>query len=72
MSHLFFNFLFYIGILSINNVVLVSAVQPSDSVIHIYVFIIFQTAKQKQTYRLREQNRATGRGNGEGKGGRDS
>ena len=37
-----FFFKFYIGGL-INNVVLVSDVQQSDLVIHIYVFILFQT-----------------------------
>ena len=39
---LFLNFLFYIGVLLINNVVLVSGVQQSDSVIHIHVAILFQ------------------------------
>ena len=38
----FFNFLFYIGAQLINNVVLVSGVQQSDSVIHIHVSILFQ------------------------------
>ena len=40
----FFNFLFYIGIQWINNVVLVSGVQQSDSVIHIHVPILVHTA----------------------------
>ena len=38
----FLNFLFYIGVQLINNVVLVSGVQQSDSVIHIHVSILFQ------------------------------
>ena len=38
----FFNFLFYIGIQLINDVVLVSGIQQSDSVIHIHVFILLQ------------------------------
>ena len=38
----FFNFLFYIYIQLINNVVIVSCVQQSDSVIHIRVSVIFQ------------------------------
>ena len=37
----FLKFLFYIGV-SIKNVVLVSGVQQSDSVIHIHVSILFQ------------------------------
>ena len=37
---LFINFLFYIGVQLINNVVLVSGVQQSDSVIHIHVSIL--------------------------------
>ena len=37
-----FKFLFYIGEQLINNVVLVSGVQQSDSVIHIHVSILFQ------------------------------
>ena len=38
----FFNFLFYIGIQLIDNIVLVSGVQQSDSVIRIHVSILFQ------------------------------
>ena len=38
----FFNFPFYIGVQLINNAVLVSGVQQSDSVIHIHVSILFQ------------------------------
>ena len=38
----FFNFLFYIEVYLISNVVLVSVVQQSDSAIHVYVSIIFQ------------------------------
>ena len=38
----FFNFLFCIGVELINNVVIVSGVQPSDSVTHIHVSILFQ------------------------------
>ena len=38
---LFFNFLFCIGVELINNVVLVSDVQQSDSVIHIHVSLLF-------------------------------
>ena len=37
----FFNFLFYIGVQLINNV-LISGVQQRDSNIHIYVSILFQ------------------------------
>ena len=36
----FFNSLFYIGVYLINKVVIVSAVQQSDSVIHIHVSIV--------------------------------
>ena len=39
---IFFNFLFYIGVELINNVVLVSGIQESDSVIHIHVSLLFQ------------------------------
>ena len=39
---IFLNFLFYIGVELINNVVIVSGVQQSDSVIHIHVSILFQ------------------------------
>ena len=35
---LFFKLLFYIGIYLVNNVVLIFAVQQSDSVIHMYTF----------------------------------
>ena len=38
---IFLNFLFYVGIYLIYNVVLVSGVQQSDAVIHISIF--FQT-----------------------------
>ena len=38
----FFKFLFYIGAWLINNAVLVSGIQPSDSVIHIDESILFQ------------------------------
>ena len=38
----FLTFLFYIGVELINNVVLISGVQQSDSVIHIHVAILFQ------------------------------
>ena len=38
----FFNFLLYIGVQLMNNVVLVSGVQKSNSVINIYVSILFQ------------------------------
>ena len=38
----FFFILFYIGVELIYNVVSVSGVQPSDSVIHIHIFILFQ------------------------------
>lgn len=51
---------------------LVSAVQQSDSVIHIHVFIIFHIAKQKQTHRLREQNLELREGQGKGGEERDS
>ena len=40
--YFFFNFLFYIGVSLINNVVLVSGGQQSDSIIHIHVSILFQ------------------------------
>ena len=36
MMHFFLNFLFYIGVYLINNVVLVSGVQQSDSVTHMH------------------------------------
>jgi len=40
---LFFgNFLFYIGVKLINDVVIVSGIQQSDSVKHIHVAIIFE------------------------------
>ena len=39
---LFFNFSLYIGVQLISNVMRVSGVQQSDSVIHIYVSILFQ------------------------------
>ena len=43
VSHwVFFNCFFYTGVELIDNVVLLSAVQQSDSVIHIHVFILFQ------------------------------
>ena len=35
-------FLFYIGVQLINNVVLVSGIQQSDSLIHIHVSVLFQ------------------------------
>ena len=41
-SFSFFNFLFYIGVQLINNVVLVSGLQSGDSVIHIHVSVLFQ------------------------------
>ena len=37
-----FNFLFYIRVQLIDNIVLVSSVQQSDLAIHIYVSILFQ------------------------------
>ena len=37
----FSRFLFYIGVYLINNVMLVSGVQQSDSVLHIHVYILF-------------------------------
>ena len=37
------NLLLYIGVYFINNVMLVSVVQQSDSVIHIHISILFQT-----------------------------
>ena len=40
--YLFFNFHFYIGAQFLNNVVLISGVQQSDSVIHIHLSILFQ------------------------------
>ena len=40
---IFLKFLFHIGVQLINNVVLVTDVQQSDSVIHIHVSILFQT-----------------------------
>ena len=42
MFLVFFNVLFYIGVQLINNVVIVSGVQQSDSVIHVHVSIVFQ------------------------------
>ena len=41
-THSPYSFVFYIGVELINNVVLMSGVQQSDSVIHIYVSILFQ------------------------------
>ena len=44
-SHSFFlkkDFLFYIGVQLINNVVLASGVHQSNSVVHIHVSILFQ------------------------------
>ena len=41
-SFLFFKFLFYIGVYLIYNVVLVSGIQQSDSVLHIHMSILFQ------------------------------
>ena len=38
----FFNFLFYIGVSLINNVVFIPGVQQSDSGVHIHVSILFQ------------------------------
>ena len=38
----FFKLLFYIGMESINNVVLVSGIQQSDSVIHVHLSILFK------------------------------
>ena len=42
ISFFSFNILFYIGVQLVNNVVLVSGVQQSDSVIHTHVPILFQ------------------------------
>ena len=42
-SCFFFNFLFYVGVELINNIVFVLDVQQNDSVIHIHVSILFQT-----------------------------
>ena len=39
---IFFNFLFYIEVYFINNIVIDVGVQQSDSVIHIHVSILFQ------------------------------
>ena len=39
---LFLNFLFYIGVELINNVVLASGLQQSDSAIHIHLSILLQ------------------------------
>ena len=41
-QHFFKKFLFYIGVWLIYNVVLVSSVQQSDSVIHTHTAILFQ------------------------------
>ena len=43
LSSFFFNFLFYVGVELINNIVFVLGVQQNDSVIHIHVSILFQT-----------------------------
>ena len=52
----FLKFLFYIGVLFIHNVVLVSGVQQSDSVIYIYMcvytHIIFQIISHIDYYRI--------------------
>ena len=42
-SRLFKAFSFYIGVLLIKNVVLVSAVRSIDSVIHVHISILFNT-----------------------------
>ena len=42
----FFSFLFYTGEWLINNVVLISNVEQSDSVIHILILILFQISFQ--------------------------
>ena len=44
-SILFFNFLFYIGVYPINNVVIVSGGQQMNSAIHIHVSILSQTGE---------------------------
>ena len=41
-SFFFLNFVFYMGVLLINNVVIASGVQQSDSFIHICVSVLFQ------------------------------
>ena len=41
-SQIAFYILFYCGVQLMNNILLVSGVQQSDSVIHIYVSIVFQ------------------------------
>ena len=60
----FFNFLFYSGIELINNVVLVSGIQQSDSIIHIHVSILVQSLRKH--YRLtgvalKQENKITNR-----------
>ena len=42
LEYVFFSFLFYTRARLVNNVVLISNVEQSDSVIHILVFILFQ------------------------------
>ena len=51
----FFNFLFYIGVRLTNNVMLVSGVYQSDSVIHIHVPILFSNSFLKLLQNI-EQN----------------
>ena len=59
VSHLlilFLNFLFYIGVQLINNVVIVSGGRQSDSVIHVHVSILFQILSPFRLLGNTEQN----------------
>ena len=42
MKNIFFNFLFYIGLQSINHIVIISGTQQSNSAIHVHVSIFPQ------------------------------
>ena len=53
---LFLKFLFCIGVELIYNTVLVSGIQQSDSVIHIYVSILFQILFPFRSFQNIEQN----------------
>ena len=56
MECFFFNFLFYIGVQSINNVVTVSCSQQSDSTTHIHVSFLPQTPLPSSLTRNIEQS----------------
>ena len=51
-----FNILFYTGVQLINNVVSVSGVQQSDSVLHVHISILFQILFPFRLLHNTEQN----------------